>query len=247
MNKKILDKIKTGEQITYSDLRGLDCLVIEYACTGNSGRSPLAEAIGNEHSMDRGILNDILAISSGTKRDANMGSKSVPSINNQLFVMGRAISRNDELRIYSSSEAREIANMLSNPDTTKQSYGSDSGMYAAVRHLDTLGRTRLIEEEHEFRARAAKEIGLSIPIKQDGQQTIACDKVDFFYAMDESNERDAKTMYEGKTFQPPFSNFGISNTFGLPYDEYRTMVDGLKEVVIETIDTIYMENERSEN
>ncbi|MFC1752365.1 hypothetical protein ACFL96_03110 [Thermoproteota archaeon] len=234
MVKEIFDRIKKGEQITYKDLEQLDHLLLrEYGCTGNSGRSPLADAIDNEYILDNGLENRFLAISSGTKRDANVSGNSVPSIDNQLFVMGRAVARNDELRIYSPEEALEITGMLANEDKTKQDYETDQAFYDAVRNLDTKGRSRLMEEEHEFRARAAKDIGLSIPIKDGGQQTEPCDKVKFFYAMAESNEKDARAIYSGQAHQPVFDNFGIPNTFGLPYDQYKEMVCGLKEKVIQ--------------
>jgi protein-tyrosine-phosphatase len=232
----VLEKIKTGKQVTYADLANISQVVIEYACTGNSGRSPLAEAIANDFALNESIENRVIAISSGTKRNANVNG--VPSIENQLFVLGRAIARNDELKIYSAQEAKGILAMLENPDKTKQAYNNDFDAKKGIRLYDSLARSRLFAEEHQFRERAAMAIGLSIPIKGDGQQTEACDQVDLFYAMAQGNEDQAKEIYANRENQPMFTNFGVANTFGLPYQEYKSAIDFIQTKVIARMNRI---------
>ena len=61
------EMIAKGEQVTYADIPegmfGYDIM-----CTGNSGRSPLGEAVARDTLRDLGLDDMIIAISSGTNR-----------------------------------------------------------------------------------------------------------------------------------------------------------------------------------
>ncbi len=239
INQNLECKIARREQITYDDLNSLPdgYPVMEFACTGNQGRSPLSEAIARDHVKENGY--ELLIISSGTKRAINVDG--VPGIDNQLMILGRAAARNEQLRIYTESEMTELDLLLNDADKTREEYDSHGTIHDVIRAYDIRAREVFDKEEHEFRERASQEINLKTPIKKDGQQTQASKRITKLIAMGESNEEDAKKIYEESECELDSDNYGIGNTFGLPYDEYIAMVHDLKDKVEDSIDDLMEE------
>ena len=233
-------KIGAGEQVTYKDIRTLspESVVLDYVCTGNSGRSPLAEAIAWDEIAELGLEEKIVAISSGTNRAVMDGRG--PPLRLQYMVLERALNRNEELGLYDTREETKVKGLLKDKERTTAEYNQQGSLYDLMWEYESRARSQFVEEEHAFRQRAAKEIGLRTRIKTDGQQTIASDKILHLYAMAASNELTAREIYGDSDVKhrPTFHKFSIENTFGLPYSDYRAMVDILQAKVVDSVRTV---------
>ncbi|MBT4824779.1 hypothetical protein HN695_04080 [Candidatus Woesearchaeota archaeon] len=232
LENNMQEKREKKEQIRYRDLSE-NQVVIDYACTGNSGRSPLAEAIATDEIQRLNLEDKILAISSGTNRKVMDGK--IPPIELQYMVLERSLARNTELQSYNEKEAAEVQELLSDKENTTIQYQEKGSIYKKVRKYESRARKIFTKEEHEFRERAVKELGVKTKIKHGGQQTEPNEKIMFFYGLAKSNEDKAKEFYKGHDFRPEFNNLGIENTFGLSYERYIEMARDLKTKVEETI------------
>lgn len=233
-NTNVNEKRVAGEQIRYRDLAALtNVYVIDYACTGNSGRSPLAEAIATDKIRELGLEGKLLAISSGTKRAVMDGKE--PPLDLQYMVLQRAIDRNDELKLYDDAEVVEVRGLLADRAKTTSEYHKGGTTHKKMRGYEARARSTFTREEHEFRERATGELGIQTRIKHGGQQTEPHTMVRFFYGLAPSNEDAARRIYRGEANQPAFSNLAIENNFGLPYDRYIAMAQDLKAKVESTV------------
>ncbi len=234
----INEMIESGKQVTYDDIP-TNALVYDIMCTGNSGRSPLAEAIARDKTTELGLDDKILAISSGTNREVMEGKE--PPLKLQYMVLERALDRNNHLGLYDANEAKNVQVLLADKDKTTSSYDEKGEVYKLLRAYESRARAAFTEEEGIFRRMVAEELELKTPIKKGGQQTIAHPGVRWARALAESNEKQVRSIYEETNYQPDIQNFGISNTFGLPYQEYRTMAYDLRDQVVSDIGKIAIE------
>ncbi|NQU97981.1 hypothetical protein HQ533_00800 [Candidatus Woesearchaeota archaeon] len=239
-------KIRTGEQITYQYLENLSQHIVEFACTGNSGRSPLAEAFANDLILKYGLRDSHLTISSGTKRKAVLEDD--PHIDFKLKIMKISLERGD---VFSKELAKEAEAIVKNSVYVSLIQSQDN--FSAKQYVDAIyilntvdtlfkeSMNYLMNEEHSFRAKAAKEFNLGIPIKQDGQQTQVCNQVNQIYALGDSNKADVERIYRDNAHQTEIYSLGIENTFAKPFDVYMEMTIDLRRKVSDIFETVVQE------
>lgn len=220
--------IADGKQVTYADIPD-SMLVYDIMCTGNSGRSPLGEAVARDTLRDLGLDDRIIAISSGTDRSVMEGKE--PPLQLQYLVLKRALARNDTLQVYSLEEEAAIRGLLVANVRTTEKYAKKGFVYEEVKKYESRARVLFTHEEEAFREKVAEEMGVQTPIKNGGQQTEAHHSVRWCRALAATNEEAVRKMYARTAYCPAIRNFGIENTFGLPYDQYRAMAYGLKSAV----------------
>lgn len=224
----IQEMIANSKQVRYRDIPE-SVTVYDIMCTGNSGRSPLAEAIARDKLSDLG-LDKILVISSGTERDA-IESGSI-SDELQRMVVKRALDRNDELGFYDPNELQYIRDLL---------FRGDRDVCETLGEYDSRARSVFTDQEETFRKRIASKMRLKTPIKNGGQQTEVHLQIRWCRALANSNEEKAREIYSESGYHPDFINFGIENTFGLPFNQYELTAYNLKEKIEADIENIAAE------
>lgn len=113
--------MKNFKYILEKNEKGL--YLIEFVCTGNNGRSPMAEAVGNYWLKKHGFKDTFGFISSGTKVDAGNESimpyekakfllehigKRINLVNQDLYIDERLFNGNEGYREVISSKAKDL-------------------------------------------------------------------------------------------------------------------------------------------
>lgn len=235
---KLKEMIAKCEQVRYADIPD-SMLAYDIMCTGNSGRSPLGEAVARDTIRDLGLDDIVIAISSGTDRSIMEGKE--PPLQLQYLVLGRALTRNDTLQVYGPEEETVVRALLADRTQTTKKYAEKGSVYEEVREYGSRARVLFTHEEEVFRKKVAEEMGVQTLLKNGGQQTKAHHSVRWCRALAASNEEKVRGMYACTGYRPDITTFGIDNTFGLPYDQYKTMAYGLKSAVETDIQKIAKE------
>ena len=156
--------------------------LVEICCTGNNGRSPMAEVIANKILEENGFEGHIGVISTGTRAD--------PQWDNVLPYQ-KVVS------IYSKALR---SGLVKKAEIDKEKYEHDEeyrkATQATVREL--LGIMRPIEAA--LRDAALLDAGLKYQGRRS--QTIPRDDVDMLLGMEEKHATHAKQIYAGKAHPP---------------------------------------------
>ncbi len=162
--------------------------LIEMACTGNRGRSPVAELIGNNHLASIGAAADYNCISSGTAVDDI--AKGTLSTQFMLNIITIAKGRD----MYSASELAQLGVAARNSDehTIKALYDKALNVFAS--------------EEEQFRSEVVVELGIEGTLKTGHDQTIMRPDTVLILPMAKSNLAQVKAIYDlgtvARTNQP---------------------------------------------
>jgi protein-tyrosine-phosphatase len=204
--------------------------IIEFVCTGNHGRSPVAELIALMYLRERGVIGEYVAASSGTAVDA-IEKDEVPAKS-----MAKIVDIGKERELYSADELKEIDQAIRD--------GNDKVLRDYFwRAADTFSG-----EEHEYRAEALKHFGIEGVVKEKGEQTIARPDTAAVFSMAGSNNEQVQAIYEGSGYEPVIdvlSRFATGNpdaalpdAFGKGKEEYFRAVEVLREHVPMAIDRL---------
>lgn len=198
---------------------------IEFVCTANHGRSPVAALIASNYLKQIGA-DEYSAISSGSHVDAiNRGEVSTGFM---LHVIGIAQDRgmypsHDENEILSKAMVDVSEGDLSALDTLKGFYERASGIF--------------VREEHQYRDEVLPLLGIEGAIKQTQDQTIARPDRLGVFPMAESNHQVVDRIYGESDYRPKvIESLGISNAFGLDRESYQGSIEELVVVVPQKID-----------
>jgi len=231
MNVKLESKIKSGESITYDDIRGTDLYVVEFVCNANQ-RSSFLEAIANEFTLENNI-GGIVAISSGMKRDTVLGSDFPYTEDRQedielaVKIIGKAVTRGT-LEGFNSDQIVDLHRVVAAENITHE-----SPLYQLVHQYYLHCRNNVVNQEARFLTMAAKGAGLKIPIKNKSQQTMYSPDIELFYGISDVQERYGRRLYEDKK-DIKFYNFGIQES-PHPYDKFLEMAVNMRELVRQLI------------
>ena len=201
---------------------------IEFACTGNSGRSTIAELVGRKFIQDyfgmkaENVAYDI--ISSGTEVEASRYGD-IPLESKKLIIQ-KALLRDD---IYGLNDQTSITVSLRNNDEISK---------IAIDDFYGIALRKFIEEEHEFRAEAVKYFGIEGIVKTEPEQTIARPDTIAVISMAKKNNNYVKMIYNGKGFDPVINTLAgvieqedIPNAFGRTKEEYFATIQTILEYV----------------
>lgn len=214
---------------------------IEFVCTANHGRSPVAELIAQNYIQDNGILG-YRAISSGSRVDEigliKSGKKEI-SGNEAVWSVKKGLVRglfgndNDYLNrlIYLGFDAL--------PDEQKR--------VIIEKANDALGI--FTQEEAYHRQEAVKRFGLRGNLKREGEQTITRPDTALVLGMAVENADLVKKIYEGYRHVPIVNTLKgyatgetgaeFPNSFGSgSLDAYLTMVEEIRGYVHKSLDNL---------
>jgi protein-tyrosine-phosphatase len=202
--------------------------IIEFVCTGNSGRSKPAELKGISYLEEIGA-EEYRAESSGTSVD-DIQNDRIPNA-----IMIRTIESGKQRALYSAGEIQEIEQAIRD--------GNDE----AIRYFFGRAADKFQKEEHAYRAEALKHFGIEGVIGKP-EQTIARPDTIAVLSMAESNNKQVQAIYEGSGDEPVIdvlSRFAtgnpeaaLPNAFGKSKEEYFEVVEKIIEQVPMAIDRL---------
>jgi|SRR3989344_1004243 len=196
---------------------------IEYVCTGNNGRSPMAEAIAKDYAIRKGLENRLSISSSGTNH-------------NQLFVSQRDDPAKRlvlvELGLRNGLYRGRIKSLAE-----KVAEGKETEKNVIDECVD-----HLVRAEGIYRDMALLEIGLTVDGKYH-QPTIPKD-IQLVLAMAKSNAQQVEQIYAGSIVNPliitvnEYANLSgeVSNPFCQLFPAYQKTRDDLLIAIPKTID-----------
>ncbi|RMF55596.1 hypothetical protein D6745_01635 [Candidatus Woesearchaeota archaeon] len=179
-------------------------LHIQFACTANQGRSPVAEAIARRAIKELGLEDRLDVSSSGTQAE---------SINNRnydwngmLYVLDKGLDYNSEAEdeskaepgkgspIYTPTEKDLVRSVISRR-VTEDHYNSSEELREIIDSLIRKTAVALSSYEHEQRGIYLREQGLELG--ETGKPTVADETIDLFLAMDPRNAGRAREILKG--------------------------------------------------
>ena len=197
---------------------------IEFVCTANHGRSPVAALIASNYLKEIGA-DEYRAISSGSHVDViNSGDVSLDAM---LHVINKAQERgiyksHDELELLSAAmaDARE-----------------DGGALGTLKNFYQLAADIFFREEHQYRDQVLSSLGIEGELKQTQDQTIARPDTLAVFPMSEFNHQVAERIYCASDCRPQvIETLGISDAFGRDINTYQGSIEELVIVVPQKID-----------
>ena len=202
---------------------------IEYVCTGNQGRSPVAELIARNQLRKRDALADFDASSSGTLVSA-IKANSMPEAF-MIQMIGVAKTRGD---IYTPVEVQDIDAALRDKNS------------AAIKHYFGKATARFIAEERQFRGEVLPMFGIEGQLKDMQEQTIVRPNAAAVLSMAEGNNKQVAAIYAATDVKPVIDTVAryvdqgvdIPNAFGLPQERYVATVEKLMQVVPMSVDKL---------
>lgn len=197
--------------------------LIEMICTGNRGRSPVAELIARNHLKSVGAYGDYDSISSGTLVDTiESGDYTMESMKPIIDI---ALQR----PLYSPDEIKELEEALrqGNTPVVRRYFDNALGLFD--------------REEVENRAEVLPLLGIQGEIKSTRYQTVARPDTVAVFPIDRKNYSIVKELYEKSDYSPVvdvLSKYAtgnpdaeLKNTFGKGKEVYRKGVEQMLEEV----------------
>src|SRR3989344_8155634 len=197
--------------------------LIEMVCTGNQGRSPVAELIARNHLKSIGAYGDYDSISSGTLVDT------IESGNHTMGSMRLVIDIAAQRSLYSPEETRELEDALrqGNTPVVRKYFDNAIGLFD--------------KEEVENRAEILPLLGIQGEVKTTRNQTVARPDTIAVFSIDKRNYTIVEGLYENSSYSPVIDVLSryatgnpdaeLKNTFGKGKEAYRKGVEQMLEEV----------------
>lgn len=202
-----------------------DC--IEFVCTANVGRSPVAELIAADYLQKIGAAFE--AISSGSL--VVMIQEGKLSIDRQIPFLQIALSRGD---VYCTADAPKAEAALASRDE------------AEVSRLYRIAEARFHDEELMNREAALQHFGIHGKVKSHGDQTIVRRESALILPMAASNKTQVEGLYASSDYHPIIEllgvyatgdlSTGVPDAFGKGKAEYFQVVEAIRDFVPKAID-----------
>lgn len=195
--------------------------IIEFVCTANHGRSPVAELIGINYIFNLGANGLYTAESSGSSVDKiNRGEYSLGFMTS---LVDGAIKRGD---VYLPKDIK----ILTKGDKTAE----------LIRPYFDKAIERFEAEEHLWRLEAVQSFGIEGKLKEHGEQTIARPNTIAVISMAERNNGQVQEIYKDSEYDPIIKTFEpqIHDAFGKTRDDYFKSIEQLTEQVKKEVDTL---------
>lgn len=206
-------------------------ITVEFVCTGNSGRSPAAEAVGKKHASDNGL--DVRVISSGTHVDAAISYGCVHALRILAHVQDSP---------HLSRDAQEITKRLLNDPEAAARYERDAAFRNYVEDVTRSFTASLSIIERINKNWALASAGFSYV--GEPTQTVARDDVDLVLPMTDELADTVRTIYVGKDVipiiepLPAYSSVAgrYSGTLGKDFSAYRDFFETIRRAVPRALD-----------
>lgn len=208
--------------------------LIEFVCTANHGRSPLAEAFARQYLAQREIL-EYQAISSGSHVD-EFGK-----------VLSGEIPVKDEYVQWSLEKGLERGLFRINHVVAKELL--DSGNFGSEK-IQSYARfvfEKFTQEEHDYRDVAFQKFGLGIP-KQTSDQLVFRPDTKIVLGMGKENVDVIKEIYDGKSNSPIIETLAgyalgkpgeeFTSGYGGSCNDYLSMAEVIRDHVKSSVDKI---------
>jgi hypothetical protein len=187
--------------------------VIEMVCTGNSGRSPVAELLGQNYINSRGFNHALGVRSSGTMVNKILSGGKMP-MQAMIPILDTGVSRG----MYNSEELAKIRAAVRIGDAD------------GVRDYFARAAVKFEEEEVQFRNEAIHSYGIRGEVKSGRDQTIARPDTVAVLAIDRKNYDTVKKIYDNSGYTPIIDVMSrvatgnpdaeVRNAFGLGKEAY---------------------------
>ena len=187
---------------------------IEFVCTANRGRSPVAALIGSNYLREIGA-DDYRTISSGSHVDAIRNGELSTAF--MIQIIDRAKNR----EMYSPTELEDIEQAMhdGNDDALKHFYQQAVDVFQA--------------EEHQYRAEVLPMFDIRGEPKKTQTQTVARPDVLGVFVMSEINNQKVQEIYNRSNYRPEVIEvLGVPDSFGLDRKEYERCIEGLVEYYV---------------
>jgi protein-tyrosine-phosphatase len=204
--------------------------IIEMVCTGNQGRSPVAELIAQNHLASQGALDEYQASSSGTSVDALTNGELSRAFMIRIVSIGRGRG------IYSPTENQSIDEAIS------------AGANDTIQALYQKAKKTFDKEEHQYRSEAVQRFDIEGALKERTEQTIAQGDRIAVFSMAQNNNAAVQGIYAENKFSPIItvlsayvlgeSQAQLPNTFGRSQEVYFDTVAQLREQVPKAMDKL---------
>ncbi len=204
--------------------------LIEMVCTGNRGRSPVAELIANNYLAEIGATDRYKAISSGASVDV-IGKGEFP-----IKELKPLINVGLERDLYNSEEIEEIEKALEQENEN------------VIRQYGTRIANQFGQEEIESRTETLPLLGIKGNVKTTSEQTIARPDTAAVLCVDKKNYDLIKYIYEGSGYNPIINVLSryatgnpdaeVKNAFGLGKEVYKQRIEQLVREVPLAVDKI---------
>lgn len=203
---------------------------IEMVCTGNQGRSPVAELIAQNYLRRLGTV-DYASRSSGTLVDTIEKGELPKSFKLQTIELAKRRG------VYSPSDEASIQDALKQGNDTM----IDNYFNQAV--------ARFSEEEKTHRIIALKRFGIEGRVKEGRDQTIVRSESIVVLSMAQSNNSQVQSIYAHVANKPIMMTIGeyatnnpksdVPNAFGLGQKEYESAIEVLMDYVPKSLDKLF--------
>ncbi len=202
-------------------------------CTGNRGRSPVAEVIARNYLRRHGVLGEYDAISSGTLVSA-IKEGVIPS-DFKLRLITLACERGD---IYSPVERQAIDGALQ---------VKDEAALSAINLCYRKAEERFVAEEQTYRTELLLHFGIK-GVKETQEQTIVQPEGIAIFSMAKYNNAQVQAIYVRRSHSPLMAVLSayatgnpeaeIPNAFGLTKRDYLHGFECLVEQVPKALDKL---------
>jgi protein-tyrosine-phosphatase len=196
--------------------------LIEFVCTANHGRSPVAELIAQDHL--RSIHADSLysAVSSGSKAD-QVKAKTQP-IGTKISYIQLGINNG----LFNPEQIKEINTAIKAGDNHK------------ISDYFNLVNERYASEEHQLRAEALRYFNIPGTPKKEGEQTMALPDRLAVLSMSDSNNKAVQKIYSASNYNPLISILSVLAT-GDPSARLEDAWGKGKELYFKNVETLLVQ------
>jgi protein-tyrosine-phosphatase len=204
--------------------------IIEMVCTGNQGRSPVAELIAHNYLASQGALDEYQVASSGTSVHALTSGELSRAFMIRIVSIGR------ERGIYSPTENQSIDEAIR------------AGANDTIQVLYQKAKKIFDKEEHQYRGEAAQKFRIEGTLKAGSDQTVTQQDRIAVFSMAQNNNAAVQGIYAENNFSPVIvvlsayvlgdSQAQLPNTFGRSQEVYFDTVAQLREQVPKAIDKL---------
>lgn len=203
--------------------------LIEMVCTGNQGRSPVAELIARNYLQQIGA-DGYRAISSGTSVAA------IKEHRVDVPFMIKVIGIGKERGLYNPSQVQAYDDAVRTGDAT------------TLQTLYDIAQTAFGEEERRYRREVLPGLGIEGLVKEETEQTIQRDDTVGVFSMAQNNNAEVGKIYLDPPHQPVIAVLGayayndpsaqIPNAFGQSKEVYVATVKAIQDAVPKAIDRL---------